>query len=50
MLIKVIDDHFRNGISLEFNYNARVFIRLIANSTDICDDLLVNEICNALLP
>ena len=42
-LVKLVDDHLRHSVALEFYDHARVLIRLVAHSRDVGDRLFVGQ-------
>ena len=48
MLVEVVDDDLWNSIPFELDDNTGVLVRLVADSTDVGDDLLVHETGNTL--
>ena len=48
MFVQIIDNDLRIGAALEFDYDARVFIRLIADVADIGKNFFVHQLCDPL--
>ena len=48
VLVEVVDDNLRIGVALEFDHDARFFVRLVADGADVGDRLLVDQIRDAL--
>jgi hypothetical protein len=43
VLVKIVDNDFRDRIALQFNDHARILIRLIANRCDVRENFLVHQ-------
>ena len=48
MLVEIIDDNLGDGVALDLDDHARVFIRFIAHGGDVGDDFLVDQLGDAL--
>src|SRR5688572_15039728 len=48
VLVKIIDDHLRDRVALEFDDHACVFIRLVANGGNVGENFLVHQLGDAL--
>ena len=48
VLVEVVDHHLGDGVALEFDDHAGVLIGLVADGTDVGDDLLVHQSRDAL--
>ena len=42
-LVQLVDDHLGHGVALEFDDNARVFVRLIAHGGDVSDRFFIGQ-------
>ena len=47
-LIEIVDDHLGDGVALDLDDDARVFVGLVAHRGDVGDDLFVHQFGDAL--
>src|SRR5438552_18603799 len=48
VLVKIVDDDLGIGVALEFDYDARVLVRLVADRRDLAQNFLIHYIGDAL--